>query len=266
MRIAIFSDIHGNSIALNAVLADIQRQGGVDEYWVLGDLAALGPDPIGALERLDALPNRRIVRGNTDRYVTRGDRPSPSLQEAQANPALMPVLVEITGAFAWTQGTVTATGWFDWMDALPLELRATLPDGTRFLGVHASPGRDDGDGVHPDLSAEELAALVAGCEADLICVAHTHWPLDLPVENQRVVNLGSVSNPYAPDLRASYVLLEADAAGYRLRHCRADYDRAAVLAALDSSRYPGAAYVSRHLRGDRTPPWRTVAGRATLVR
>ncbi len=52
MRIALLSDIHGNSIALEAVLEDIQAQGDVDAYWVLGDLAAIGYDPVGVLERL----------------------------------------------------------------------------------------------------------------------------------------------------------------------------------------------------------------------
>lgn len=56
MRIALFSDIYGNAIALDAVLAAIARQGGVDEYWVLGDLVAVGPQPIQVLERLTALP------------------------------------------------------------------------------------------------------------------------------------------------------------------------------------------------------------------
>ena len=43
MRLAILSDIHGNPLALDAVLADIQRQGEVDAYWVMGDFAAAGP-------------------------------------------------------------------------------------------------------------------------------------------------------------------------------------------------------------------------------
>ncbi len=57
MKIAVLSDIHGNSVALDAVLRDISSQGGVDAYWVLGDLVALGPDPVGVLERLSKLPN-----------------------------------------------------------------------------------------------------------------------------------------------------------------------------------------------------------------
>ena len=75
MRLALFSDIHGNPLALDAVLADIQRQGEVDAYWVLGDFAALGYDPVTPLEYLIALPNASFTRGNTDRYVVTEDLP-----------------------------------------------------------------------------------------------------------------------------------------------------------------------------------------------
>ncbi|MBO0795826.1 MAG: metallophosphoesterase family protein, partial [Ktedonobacteraceae bacterium] len=77
MRIAILSDIHGNPIALEAVLADIRAQGGVDAYWVLGDFSALGYDPVTPLQRVADLPNARFVRGNTDRYAVTGDLPMP---------------------------------------------------------------------------------------------------------------------------------------------------------------------------------------------
>ena len=72
MRIALLSDIHGNATALNAVLADVAEQGGADGYWIMGDLVALGPEPVLTLEILSALPDARFVRGNTDRYVCTG--------------------------------------------------------------------------------------------------------------------------------------------------------------------------------------------------
>src|SRR5712691_2083255 len=75
MRLAIFSDIHGNPLALDAVLADIQSQGEVDAYWVLGDFAALGYDPVTPLEKITALSHASFTRGNTDRYVVTGDLP-----------------------------------------------------------------------------------------------------------------------------------------------------------------------------------------------
>src|SRR5689334_761390 len=70
MRIAILSDIHGNSVALDAVLADITTQGPIAAYWVLGDLVAMGPDPVGVMQRLRALLNLQALRGNTDRWLT----------------------------------------------------------------------------------------------------------------------------------------------------------------------------------------------------
>ena len=84
MRIALLSDIHGNPLALDAVLADIAAQGGVDTYWVLGDFSSLGYDPVGVLERVTALPNASFTRGNHDRYTVTGERPGPMLE--QANP------------------------------------------------------------------------------------------------------------------------------------------------------------------------------------
>src|SRR5262245_26661750 len=131
MRIALLADIHGNTIALDAVLKDIEAQGGVDAYWVLGDISINGFDPAGAAERVRALPNAIVIRGNGDRYSVSDDRPLPSIDEAAKNPALLPVLVEVAGSCAWVQGYLQGHGLFDWMRELPLEHRIVLPDGTR---------------------------------------------------------------------------------------------------------------------------------------
>lgn len=255
MRIALLSDIHGNSIALDAVLRDVQAQGGVDVYLVLGDIVAIGHDPDGVLERLAALPDVRFVRGNTDHYVVTGERPGPTFEEVRADPRLLSQFVEVAHDIAWTQGAVTVMGWLEWLIALPSEQRMALPDGTRLLGVHVSPGHDDGQGVHPGLSDAELQSLMAGCEADLVCVGHTHWPMDVSVGGVHVVNPGSVSNPWPPDLRASYVILEAGESGYRLEHRRADYDHQAVITALQHLRHPAARHITRHMLGQHQPPW-----------
>lgn len=249
MRVAIMSDVHGNSIALEAVLDDIEQCGGVDEYWVLGDLVALGPAPVEVLEGLSALPKVRYARGNTDRYVCTGDRPPPSLREVRANILLLPMLVEIAGTFAWTQGAVSSAGWLQWLSQLPVELHTTLPDGTRITCVHAAPGRDDGSGFQPGLSDADLAHLLGDCDADLVCVGHTHQVMDVIVGETRVVNVGSVSNPVPPDLRAHYAILDADTAGHHLESRWVAYDREAVVARLEHLRHPGAQFIVQHMRG-----------------
>jgi predicted phosphodiesterase len=255
MRLAILSDVHGNPIALDAVLRDIKEQGGVDQYWGLGDFAAIGYDPVTPIERLSALPNASFVRGNTDRYVATGDRPGPTVEQARANPELVAALAEKSASFAWTLGYVTGAGSFDWLASLPLEQRLVLPDGTRVLGVHAAPGTDDGDGINPRLSDAELLRLLDPAEADLIFVAHTHVPLDRTVGGRRVINLGSVSNPMTGDPRASYVILEADRSGHQVTRRRVAYDYAAAIAAVEQSRHPAGSYIIRHLRNEVRSRW-----------
>jgi putative phosphoesterase len=255
MRLALVSDIHGNPIALDAVLADLDSRGGADLILVLGDLVAIGYDPIGVLERLTALPSARFVQGNTDRYVFAGDRPHPNIADVQANPALVPTLVEVAHTFAWAHGALSTSGWLDWLSDLPLEQRLDLPDGTRVLATHVAPGLDDGNGIHPALSDSELTSLVADAQADLVCVGHTHWPVDRTVAGVRVVNSGSVSNPIAFDLRASYALIVATPTGYEVQHQRVAYDVEAVIAAVQRSRHPSAEFIISHFRAERRPWW-----------
>jgi predicted phosphodiesterase len=255
MRVALLSDIHGNSIALDAVFDDVEAQGGVDAYWVLGDLAAIGPDPVGVLDRLASLSQALYIRGNTDRYLTTGERPKPSPEDCRTDPALWPTRVEVASSLSWTQGAISATGWGTWLAGLPLDSRTTLQDGTRVLCVHASPGWDDGQGVHPGVDIETLRSYVAEGEADLIFVGHTHWPMDVHVDGTHIVNVGSVSNAFAPDLRASYIMLQADGAGYELEHRRVAYDRGAVIAELSRVNHPAAEYIARFMRGKVFPDW-----------
>jgi predicted phosphodiesterase len=255
MRIALLSDIHGNPLALEAVLADIAAQGGVDTYWILGDFSSLGYDPVGVLERVTQLPNAFFLRGNHDRYTVTGERPGPTVEQAQAKPHLVPLLTEMTANLAWTQGHIRASGWWDWFVKLPLELRLTLPDGTRMLGVHAAPGLDDGPGIIPPLSDDELRTLLAPADADLVIVGHTHVPLDRTIDQVRVFNIGSVSNPMRARLEASYAILEADPTGYNVQLRYVDYDRQAVIEALQRVKHPTIGFLTKFMRGERLPPW-----------
>jgi predicted phosphodiesterase len=249
MRIALLSDIHGNAIALNAVLADIAEQGGANDYWIMGDLVALGPEPVLTLEILSALPHAQFVRGNTDRYVCTGDRPSPGIEEAKSDPQLLPALVEVANTFAWTQGMVTAGGWLQWLQELPLEMRVSLPDGTRFLGVHASPGQDDGAGISPDGDAAEFSKSLVEANADLVCVGHTHLPFERRIVRTHVVNPGAVSLSLAKDKYASYAFLNAIADTYSIEHRRVPYDRDAVIDQLKRIGHPGRGFLIKHLSG-----------------
>jgi len=254
-RIAILADIHGNPIALDAVLDKIEAAGGVDAYWFLGDYAAIGFDPAGVMDRIVSLGNAVFVRGNTDRLAASLSEMDSWNAEVETDPEMLPVLVQINRSFSWTAGAMAAAGRLQWLSELPLERRFTLPDGTRVLLVHASPGMDDGVGIHPRLSDEALGELVAGAEADLIFIGHTHAPLDRQAAGVRVVNPGSIGNPVLPDAGAYYALLEAKPDGYELTLHEAKYDKVGSIAAAVSSKHPATEYIVSFLLGERVPGW-----------
>src|SRR5688572_22987790 len=199
MRLAIFSDVHGNPIALDAVLADIAARGGAEQYLILGDLAVAGHDPAGALQRLSEIPNARFVRGNTETWLTDG-KPTSTLQElkqlAQRPEDLVSLFGQAIGAIAlaviiaWTQGHLAATGWLSWVAQLPIDERLTLPNGLRLLASHAAPGKDGTEpgpprpALHPDQPEGDVRTLIAGCEADIVCVGHTHAVLDRTITDE----------------------------------------------------------------------------------
>ena len=80
-------------------------------------------------------------------------------------------------------------------------------------------------------------------------MGHTHRALNRHVGVWHVLNLGSVSNPPPGEHRASYVLLRADDVGYQVEQCLVEYDRAAVITALEQLAHPGARFIIKHLRG-----------------
>lgn len=230
--LGLVSDLHGNSVALRAVLDDGHRHG-VDEWWVLGDLVAIGVEPIETLELLTGLRRVSVLRGNTDRYVLTGARP----------PAPESLREEVEASFSWTADVVEAAGWTGWLRQLPTRLARTLPDGTELVAVHASPAADDDGGITASTPASSLASMFDAAGADLLVAGHTHLPTSRRVGRRQAVNLGSVSNPVTADRRASYVVLDPANDGYRLSHRYVEYDHDAVVARVRASDHPAAAYI-----------------------
>lgn len=188
------------------------------------------------------LRNARFVRGNTDRYVLTGQvsamMPSSDLE----------MLVSASRSFAWTRGAITTVGAYDWLASLPVEQTIRLPNECQVLLVHASPGQDDGPGLYPELSDQELLdAGVASSGAQLVFIGHTHVPMDRTVAGVRVVNLGSVSLPFTAERRAMWTLLDADKAGYTIEQRFAEYDIDAVALALDTEHHPTAGWLQAKL-------------------
>jgi predicted phosphodiesterase len=200
-RIAVFSDIHGNVPALDAVLADIDAAG-VAERYCLGDLVGYGPDPAGVVERvLDAgIPT---IRGNYDDGV--GNRRG----ECGCYYATDAARADGAASYAFTDGALTDTDK-DRLAALPDEIRLEV-DGLALLLAHGSP-RKINEYLLPDRTDEQLARLARQAGADVACVGHVHLPYHRVMTADdgaavHYVSSGSVGKPKDGDPRAGWVEL-----------------------------------------------------------
>jgi Calcineurin-like phosphoesterase superfamily domain len=101
-RLALISDIHGNGVALDAVLADLARRD-VADIVCLGDLAAGGPQPREVLARLREL-GCQAVRGNADGWLLEGLPPGSSARVRRKGARLPPA-----GELAAAEGLITRT-------------------------------------------------------------------------------------------------------------------------------------------------------------
>jgi predicted phosphodiesterase len=251
MRLGVMADIHGNDVALRAVLKDA-GQFGVDRWWALGDLVLFGPRPAEVLELLHGLPGISMLRGNTDRYVLTGEQPAPhsTAADAAASVDLVQRYAAMAAGIGWTRGVLDQAGLVDDLAALPAQLRLQSRAGATVLGVHASPQADDGQGIEPGVTDEVLGALLAGCDADVVIGGHTHLPADRLVDGIRALNPGSTGLPHTCGA-ANWLLLEDDGDALAVMHRSAPFDVNEVVSDLARRRHPNAEFVTSLLTGQR---------------
>lgn len=251
MRLGVLADVHGNDVALRAVLRDAGELG-VDQWWVVGDLVLFGPRPVEVLAALSDLPGVQMLRGNTDRYVLTGEQPAPhqTAADAIASVDLVQRYGDMAAGTAWTRGVLDQGGMLSTLASLPAHLRVELPSGVTVLGVHASPQADDGQGIAPETSEDQLRLLLAGCGADVVIGGHTHRSTDRLVDGIRAINPGSVGMPRVPGI-AEWALIEDDGDGLALSHRAVTFDVSAVVHDLRRRNHPNKEFVDSILTGQR---------------
>ncbi len=198
-RFAVFSDVHGNLAALDAVLADIDAAG-VDERYCLGDLVGYGPEPAGVIERVRSL-GIPTIRGNYDEGI--GNRRG----ECGCYYATDQARSDGAASYEFTDAAIDGVD-AAWLAALPGEIRFEA-GGVRVLLAHGSP-RKINEYLLPDRTDEQLARLAVAADADLVCVGHVHIPYHramLAQNGRRIhyISSGSVGKPKDGDPRACWV-------------------------------------------------------------
>lgn len=226
MRIAIFSDVHGNLPALEAVLSDIHRQH-VDAVYCLGDLVGYAPFPNEVTDRIrrEQIPT---IMGNYDDGVG-FDRDECGCAYRESDERMRG-----QHSLEWTKARVTPENKA-FLRGLRPEIRVDA-DGRRVLLVHGSPRRMNEYlfEERPDSSFQQLAA---SSNADIIVVGHTHKPYTKRIGDVWFVNVGSAGKPKDGNWQACYAILDV-AAAPPASFVRVPYDVAAVARAIRESELP----------------------------
>jgi putative phosphoesterase len=180
MRIAIFSDVHGDLKRLNLVLNDIAAHS-VDKLVCLGDVATLGPEPWNVLERLRGL-KASFVQGNHDEFLL-----DPSALDRYATTAFVKEQVLACRNFV-TPEDLTFLSTF--VPTLRLEA-----GGASILFFHGTP-RSNIESVLPHASTEDLRKALDGFTATFFVCAHTHFQFMTRFGASTIINPGSVGMPF----------------------------------------------------------------------
>ena len=247
-RIAIISDIHGNLVALERVLADLRTRG-IDRTVCLGDVVGYGPDPKACLD-LTRSACEVIVAGNHERGVLQ-----PDIADNWA--ALAKSGIEHARAELSSED-------LEFLASLP----ATFTMGTQVFGVHDSPIPTE-KSMHYLRNKLDAAHAFHWVEHSVALVGHTHVPacfvtafqqddvltardvenmpiarrmlgpsqenrgafvgsaaFELPRFGRAIVNPGSIGQPRDGDARASYAILDLEEFTIEFRRIAYDLDRA----------------------------------------
>jgi diadenosine tetraphosphatase ApaH/serine/threonine PP2A family protein phosphatase len=228
MRLAAIADVHGNHLALEAVIADIRAQD-IEDIVNLGDMAS---GPLDARRTMDALMALDAVHvlGNHDRYLI--NRPPEKM-----------------GSWDRPAHAQLDAGQLDWLRTVP----PTRVYRDRVFLCHATPASDEvywletvlPDGTVRMASLQAIEEAAKGITQSLMLCGHSHIARAVRLADGRlVINPGSVGSPGYRDVHpyphvveagtpdARYAILELAGDEWRVtfRHVPYDHEAMAALA------------------------------------
>lgn len=227
-KVTIFSDMHANLPALEAVLADMDERELRDRY-CLGDLVGYATFPNEVIELIRER-NTPCILGNYDLGVGKDSDDCGCAYKDAHSEALGKLSI------AWSNAHTTEENKA-YLRGLPAQIPLQLGD-LKVMLVHGSPRRvneylyED----RPDASLERLLDLV---QADVLVCGHTHIPYHRVLPSGRhVINEGSVGKPKDGDPHSCYVIMEAEGKELKVEFIRVPYDIERAAAAIEATSTP----------------------------
>lgn len=239
MRIAVFSDIHANLPAMEAVRDHLDRQK-LDAVYCLGDLGGYAAEP-NEVQQVIMEMGCPSVMGNYDEGVGFN-------HDDCGCHYVKPFDIEMSQtSFLWTRGH-TSDENKAWLRTLPREIRFEA-SGRRVLLCHGSP-RSTTEYLFDNRSDAFLRQFVNGgaddAKADVIVFGHTHVPYHREIDDVHFINTGSVGRPKDGDPRAGYAVITLEASRVSVEQVRVSYDVELAATRLITSGLP--EYFADYLR------------------
>lgn len=222
MRVAVISDIHGNQIALEAVLEDLSQQAPVDHTIIAGDLCLNGPCPAQVLDIVRGL-NCPVIQGNVDAEVV-NEAPEKGLKKRTT--------------VSWTREQIGPEG-IAYLATLPTSHLVENPEGSDLYVVHANPLNLE-DAIFPNAPDSELEHLLGSLPPDVGAMAfgHLHIAYTRRWRHLLLADVASCGVPRDEDLRAAYGILSWHGASWEAEIRRVTYDVKAVVKQIKTSGMP----------------------------
>lgn len=210
-KIALLSDIHGNTTALEAVLEDTKRAG-VEEYWLLGDVLMPGTGRRHLLNLLEELPITVQILGNWEDSLWRAMK--GMLDPSRASHRYLMrhcqyILEEIRPEE------------IEAMQSLPMQVHREV-SGLRVGITHHLPDKNWGRELIHIGDQKDFDCLVTNPPCDIAVYGHIHQQFfRYGSGGELILNPGSIGQPFflqanlRKDLRAMYAILEFDESGLK---------------------------------------------------
>ena len=245
MRIALFSDIHANLPALEACLADIDKQR-PDAIYCLGDLVGYN---IWPNEVINAIRRRGIptIAGNYDFGIGRTSDDCGCAYKTDEEKAMGKVSIAYTNEIVKPDERT-------YLRTLPAHIRVEFQlndDKLNLLLVHGSPRRIN-EYLFEDREERSLLRIMKDADADIMCFGHTHKPYHRVLHDEgenahfrHAINIGSVGKPKDGNPQGGYVLLTVNQnstikedSSVGVEFIRFDYDIEKAALAVEASPLP----------------------------
>ncbi len=240
MKVAVFSDIHGNHVAFEQCI-EYALSHNIQVFIFLGDYLGEFSYPQKTMEMIYALKGKYtcfFIRGNKEDYwINR--RNSHNCEWKDANPTV--------GAMQYCYDNQTDRD-IDFFQSLSISQEIKFENSSAILACHGSPNRNN-EKMLP--ANDRTNRIIDECAYKYILCGHTHLQGAIKHGDKIALNPGAVGVPLHSGGKSQFMIIQNDKNGWGYEFISLDYDKEKVIKEMKESGLEKAApywtQVTKHL-------------------